>query len=289
MKVTFWGTRGSVATPGSETLRYGGNTSCVQVTGNCGTVLVLDAGTGIRPMSRELPPEVRRVDVLLTHLHMDHIQGLGFFAPFFDPDMEVHVWGPASAAHALRARLVRYLSPPLFPVHLRDLPCRLHVHDLPHDVFEIGEFRILTNLVCHPGPTVGYRISGPDEETVAYMPDHEPLLGARRFAPEREWVSGMTVAEGAHLLIHDAQYTDDEYTSRVGWGHSSVNQAFDYARIAGVAALSPFHHDPMHGDEQIDKIFRKAIRKHKPAFPVMPAKEGDTFEVTPTGAVEVFA
>src|SRR5437899_10586525 len=119
MKVTLWGTRGSIATPGPETLRYGGNTACVEVRGKDGTVVVLDAGTGIRRLGRTLPASLSRVDVLLTHLHMDHIQGLGFFAPLRRPNTEVHLWGPASTPLQLRERLSRYLSPPLFPVHLR--------------------------------------------------------------------------------------------------------------------------------------------------------------------------
>src|SRR4249920_2264053 len=130
MNVTLWGTRGSLATPGAETARYGGNTSCVGVIGDEGTVLVLDAGTGIRGLGKTIDASVRRVDILLTHLHMDHIQGLGFFAPLFRPDFEVHIWGPGSATADLRARLTRYMSPPLFPVRLPELPCGLHLHDL---------------------------------------------------------------------------------------------------------------------------------------------------------------
>lgn len=280
MKVAYWGTRGSLATPGRKTFRYGGNTSCVQVTGAEGTALVLDAGTGMLPLSRALSQSLRRVDVLLTHLHMDHIQGLGFFAPFFDPQMEVHVWGPASAVHDLRSRLVRYLSPPLFPVHLCNLPCRLVVHDLPREEIEIGEFRVAASVVCHPGPTVGYRITGPDGAALAYMPDHEPILGAPRFQPDRNWISGMAIAKEARFLIHDAQYTRAEYGPRIGWGHSTIDQALEFARIAEVECLAPFHHDPMHGDDYLDHIFERAISEASPSFPVMPAKEGDCIEVT---------
>jgi phosphoribosyl 1,2-cyclic phosphodiesterase len=114
MQVTLWGTRGSLATPGPEMARYGGNTSCVGVVGREGTMLVLDAGTGIRRLAATIPESLHRVDILLTHLHMDHIQGLGFFAPVYRPDFEVHIWGPASATLRLQARLMRYLSPPLF-------------------------------------------------------------------------------------------------------------------------------------------------------------------------------
>ena len=148
-----------MATPGPDTARYGGNTSCVAVQGREGSVLVLDAGTGIRCMAATLDRSVRRVDVLLTHLHMDHIQGLGFFGPLYRPDVEVHIWGPASTQMCLQSRLMRYLSPPLFPVGLRELPCQLTLHEVPCGDVDIGEFRVTSALVCHPGPTVGYRIS----------------------------------------------------------------------------------------------------------------------------------
>ena len=139
MRVTLFGTRGSLATPGVETSRYGGNTSAVEVRGNSGAVLVLDAGTGIRQLGAQLPSETSRIDILLTHLHMDHIQGLGFFGPLYNPQVDVHIWGPASSTLSLAGRLSRYLSPPLFPVHLRDLP-RVTCHHVPCPAFEIGPF-----------------------------------------------------------------------------------------------------------------------------------------------------
>ena len=136
-RVTLYGTRGSVASPGPETAGYGGNTSTVEVCGSDGTLLVLDAGTGIRRLGQQVPRTMSRIDILLTHLHMDHIQGLGFFAPLYNPAIEIHIWGPSSSTLSLEARLSRYLSPPLFPVHLRDLP-RLTCHQLPYTPFEIG-------------------------------------------------------------------------------------------------------------------------------------------------------
>src|SRR5581483_2364350 len=188
MNVTLWGTRGSIATPGPETVRYGGNTSCVEVRSDTGTRLVLDAGTGMSRLNACSEPGDGRIDLLLTHLHMDHIQGLGFFMPLFEADREVHIWGPASASLSLRERLARYLSPPLFPVRLRELPCRLTLHDVPLGCFDIGDLTVCAELICHPGPTVGYRISEGDR-TLAYMPDHEPALASRTFR-EHDWMSG---------------------------------------------------------------------------------------------------
>jgi phosphoribosyl 1,2-cyclic phosphodiesterase len=185
MKVTLWGTRGSLATPGPDTARYGGNTSCVGVRGENGTVLVLDAGTGIRGMGKTIDASVKRIDILLSHLHMDHIQGLGFFAPLFRPDLVVGIWGPVSSQVTLRERLMRYFSPPLFPVSLRELPCAITLHDVPCGEIEIGEFRVTAALVCHPGPTMGYRITDAQGSVVTYLPDHEPTLGPSAFTTLR--------------------------------------------------------------------------------------------------------
>jgi phosphoribosyl 1,2-cyclic phosphodiesterase len=278
MKVVMWGTRGSLATPGRDTARYGGNTSCVELIGEEGTRLVLDAGTGIRALGMALPPELRRVDVLLSHLHMDHIQGLGFFAPFFNPAMEVHIWGPASATLSLRARPMRCLSAPLFPVPLRDLPCKLVLHEVPAATVRVGEFEITTNLVCHPGPTVGYRVMSPGG-VLAYMSDHEPALGRNSLQLPADWTSGQALAEEADLLIHDAQYTDAEYAARVGWGHSSVAHALEFAALARARHLVAFHHDPGHDDATVERLTAEAIAQAAPAFAVTAAAEGAVFEV----------
>jgi len=280
MQVTLWGTRGSLATPGPEMARYGGNTSCVGVVGREGTMLVLDAGTGIRRLAATIPASMRRVDVLLTHLHMDHIQGLGFFAPLYRPDFEVHLWGPGSAALRLKARLMRYLSPPLFPVSLSELPCKLTFHEVPCAEIDIGEFRVCSALVCHPGPTVGYRITAPEKGVLTYLPDHEPALAALRFPSlPREWTSGGTLAAGADVLIHDSQYSAAEYPGHCGWGHSSLNQTLDFGTLTEVKQLVPFHHDPGHSDTDLDRLMAQAIEEAKPAYRVTPGIEGTVFEL----------
>jgi phosphoribosyl 1,2-cyclic phosphodiesterase len=276
MKVTLWGTRGSVASPGVETVRYGGNTACVEVQGAEGTILVLDAGTGIRRLGEVLPRSLRRVDVLLTHLHLDDFQGLGFFAPLYNPEVEVHLWGPASTTGSLRRGLMRYLCPPLFPVQLRDLPCRLVLHEVPCGDFAIGEFRISSAFLCHPGPTVGYRIvtSG---AALAYLTDHEPELGVQRFPLAGEWTSGYALAAGVDLLIHDAQYSTEEYVNRIGWGHSSLAQALAFATLAKVEHFVPFHHDPAHTDADLDRLIATTMVAVRPSFAVTPGTEGAVF------------
>ena len=278
MKVRLWGTRGSLASPGPDTARYGGNTSCVALQGSDGTLVVLDAGTGIRRLGLALPPDIRKLHVLLTHLHMDHIQGMAFFRPLRTPGVEVHVWGPASTTQSLKARLMRYLSPPLFPVHLRDLGSTMMLHEVPSKDFDIGEFRVSSALVCHPDTTVGYRVAS-DGATVAYLPDHEPALGARQFPLDAAWTSGYSVAAGADLLIHDAQYTSEEYAGRIGVGHSSLAHTFAFAKLTEAKHLVPFHHDPAHSDDDLDRMFARAMDAAHPEFAVTPGTEDSTFDV----------
>ncbi|MGH8978983.1 MAG: MBL fold metallo-hydrolase [Acidimicrobiia bacterium] len=272
MKIVVWGTRGSLAAPGPETVKYGGNTVCVEVRATGDHVLVLDAGSGIRRLGAALPPETRRIDVLLTHLHMDHLVGLGFFDALYRPDLEVHIWGPASTTQDLAARLTRYLSPPLFPVRIRDLACRLALHDVPLGTFSVPNFEIQSALVAHPGPTVGYRVTHADG-VVTYLTDHEPALGVTDFPGVAEWTSGYDLAHGADVLIHDAQFDDDEYRDRQGWGHSSVAHALAFAELTEVGHLVAFHHDPTHDDEILDDLYAAARAMAFP-FQLTVAHEG---------------
>lgn len=278
MRIRLWGTRGSLPAPGPETTRYGGNTSCVQLEGSDGTVLVLDAGSGIRRLGMALPRSLRRVDILLTHLHMDHIQGLGFFRPIRTPGVEVHVWGPATTTKGLRTRLTRYLSPPLFPVVLRELESSLHLHQVPCGDFQIGEFTISAALICHPDATVGFRISN-GLASMAYMPDHEPALGVRNFPMDPAWTSGSDLARGVDLLIHDGQYSHEEYSERVGWGHSSLRDTFRFAALSQVRELVPFHHDPSHNDDDLDRLISSTVSEENPSYRVSPGIEGAVFDL----------
>jgi len=272
VKARLWGTRGSVASAGPQTARYGGNTACVEVRGDDGTLLVLDAGTGIQRLGNELEADLHRIDILLTHLHMDHIQGLGFFAPIFRRGCEIHVWGPPSPTLHLRARLTRYLSPPLFPIRLRDLRANFEFHDAPQGRFPIGPFTVEADEVIHPGATLGYRVSE-NGRSLAYLSDHEPALAADgNRGPE--WISGMGLARDADILIHDAQYTQAEREERLGWGHSSVPEAIDFAQTAGVGQLVLFHHDPTRTDHQMDLLVAEA-EGLADGLAVTAAREGD--------------
>jgi phosphoribosyl 1,2-cyclic phosphodiesterase len=274
MRVSIWGARGSIASAGPDTIRYGGNTSCVLVTDSDGTIIVLDAGTGIRALGAALVDHRGPVHILLSHLHMDHIQGLGFFRPFFDPKREIHVWGPPSTTADLRTRLTRYLSPPLFPMRIKELESHVELHDTPPGSWTIGGLEVRASSVIHPGPTVGYRITD-GRSTVAYLTDHEPALGG---CEDAEWTSGFALAFGADLLVHDAQYTDEEYRQRVGWGHSSVGDAVSFATRAAVERLVLFHHDPEHDDPWLDRLVAEAVAA-APGIEVTGAREGTTYRL----------
>ena len=255
MRVKVWGARGSVPTPGPSTNRYGGNTSGLEVTLSDGRLLVLDAGSGIRNLGLRLAGRARRIDILLTHLHLDHIQGLMFFAPLFMPDAEIVIWGP-SAAETLQGRLARLLSPPFTPLDLHEFPAKISFRTCPAGEWEIGPARIQAARVTHPGPTVGYRISEGDM-SLCYIPDQELALGAR----ERRSLPGFDLAHGASLLVHDCQYTDDEYANHIGWGHSRLGDVLAFARLTEAQRLLLFHHDPLHDDEQLDRLHAEALAR----------------------------
>lgn len=237
-------------------MHYGGNTSCVEVSLDR-TTLVLDAGTGIRGLGGDLLARGERsVHLLLTHLHLDHLEGLRFFAPLWVEGMAVDIWGPPSPLLSLRERISRSFSPPLFPIDLRDIPAQVSFHDVPRDRWTIGQATLTSDLVVHPGPTVGFRVEAADV-SFAYLPDHEPAL-AGWAGRSREWISGASIAADADILIHDAQYFEEEYADRIGWGHSSVADAVGYAEALGARRLLLFHHEPAHTDESLERLETEA-------------------------------
>jgi phosphoribosyl 1,2-cyclic phosphodiesterase len=286
MKVKVWGARGSVPAPGPKMNRYGGNTSSLQVTLSTGEDLILDAGTGIRALGLGLAASPR-INILLTHLHLDHIQGLMFFPPCFRADADITIWGPASPEASLEDRVARYISAPLSPVEVRELPCSVSFRDTQPSEWRIGAATVRAEAVSHRGPTLGFRITDGDT-TLCYIPDHEPALGAPLADLEPEWISGYELARGADLLIHDCQYTDEEYPQHVGWGHSAISDTLTFTSRVEARRLLLFHHDPLHPDDFLDEFHAAARRRWEelggdPALVEM-GMEGGELEVAPATA-----
>jgi phosphoribosyl 1,2-cyclic phosphodiesterase len=257
MIATIWGSRGSLATPGAATLGYGGNTSCVEVRLDDGSTVVFDAGTGIRELGLRLANRPRApINLLLTHLHLDHVAGLPFFAPLWDARAELHIWAPFARADLAEA-LARYMSPPLFPVSILEVPASITFHDLPKRTWRLGSAHVFAERVRHVGPTVGYRLEDAGQ-SLAYLPDHEPYAVDEPGALKRQQVSGYGLARDASILVHDAQYLETEYPARSGWGHSSVAHAVAFASAAGAQRIVLFHHDPLHSDDDLAALEARA-------------------------------
>ena len=284
MLARVWGCRGSLATPGRETIRYGGNTSCVEVRLDSGPTLVLDAGTGMRALGVAIDRDpVDELHVLLTHLHLDHLQGLGFFRPLFQRGVDVHLWGPASPVQSLAERIAIYLSPPLFPVRLADIPANVIFHDAPEEAVRLGSATVRAAKVTHQGPTVGYRIEE-GGRTLVYLPDHEPSIGVHLSDEPTDWISGHEIAHDADVLFHDAQYRDDEYPQHIGWGHSCIEHVIGFAGKADVRSVVLFHHDPYHVDDELDALLVEARRRwHGSDDQVRLAREGMTIDLYADG------
>ena len=291
MRVRFWGTRGSIAMPGPSTVRYGGNTVCVELRSDSGALVVLDCGTGARLLGQQLARELlatgepRRGSLLIGHTHWDHIQGLPFFAPLFDDGSTWDVYGPRGLGASLGQTLAGQMQYTYFPVSLEQLTAQVAFHDLVEGSFEVGDLRITTQYLNHPALTLGYRIEG-DGVTVVYACDHEPfdpsLADGGDIATSRDDARHAQFLECADLVIHDAQYLPDEYAARRGWGHSTVEYAVAVAAAAHVGTLVLTHHDPDHPDEVVDATLvtaRAAAAAAGFAGEVLAAAEGDTIEV----------
>jgi phosphoribosyl 1,2-cyclic phosphodiesterase len=280
LRLKIWGCRGSLPAPGSDTVRYGGNTSCVEVMLGDGEALVLDAGTGIRALGLDLVRRgMRRIHLFLTHLHLDHLEGLRFFAPLWDEKVTLDIWGPRSPVLGLRERILRSFSPPLFPIDFRDAPARVTFHDLPGEPWQRDGLSLFADLVLHPGPTLGFRLEA-GSSSLAYLPDHEPALAGIE-GRSIDWISAGALAHGADVVLHDAQYLESEYETRIGWGHSSVDDAVAFCRAVDARHLVLFHHEPERSDRGLESLqdrARKLFGDDRP--PPILAREGMSIDVS---------
>ncbi len=288
MHLKFWGTRGSIPQPGASTLRYGGNTSCVTLRSAAGTLLVLDCGTGAHGLGRELAAtgtDALRGHMLFTHTHWDHVQGFPFFQPLYLPDARWDIYGPRGLGESLKDTLTGQLREPYFPISLTGIGADRSYHELVEGTFEIDDIRVTTRFLNHPALTVGYRFEV-DGVTVVYATDHEPH--ERQYADGiRGRLTGEDLAhakfvEDVDLLIHDAQYTAEEYPQRMGWGHSTMEYGVDLALRAKVRRLALFHHDPWRTDAELEGLEQEARRRAAAGgstLDVFAAAEGRTIEL----------
>ena len=291
-RIQFWGTRGSLAKPGRNTLRYGGNTSCVQLTSPDGALVIIDCGTGAHDLGQALMAEAKgpmRGSILISHTHWDHIQGLPFFVPLFVRGGKWDIYGPAGLGQSLRDTLAGQMLYSYFPLTLDELGSTIHFHDLVEGSLQIEDIRITTRYLNHPVLTLGYRFEMAGI-CVVYVCDHEPYSrnpGAGDAVSERDRHHGEFLAN-ADLLIHDAQYTDAEYAAKKGWGHSTVEYVSEIALMAGVRQVAFTHHDPMRSDDALDLIVetvRVDLVERQTPMHVFAAAEGQIVELHASGDV----
>jgi phosphoribosyl 1,2-cyclic phosphodiesterase len=273
MRVKFWGTRGSIPTPGRTTEKYGGNTSCVEVT-HGGRRVILDGGTGIRELGlRMAGEEPAEVVIMFSHCHWDHIQGLPFFVPFFKKGFRFRIAAPPQLSRRIKAILGKQMASEVFPVDFADLSSDISFQEMPASGVKAGPFRIGHFALNHPGGSAGYRIEAGGKSLV-YATDHE-------FAPQddpRTFEAFVRHLKGANLYIADGQYVDKEYEERHGWGHSTIEHVVAAAKAACVRRLAVTHHDPMHDDPALTRFEHDAMKQH-PGLEVFFAREGIAVEV----------
>lgn len=286
MRVRFWGTRGSLAKPGPATLRYGGNTPCLEVRTDDGTLIVLDCGTGAHDLGRALAAEgPAQGHLMITHTHWDHIQGFPFFAPLFLPEHEWNVYAPYGLGSPLQDTLAGQMGYAYFPVTLDQLSADIKYNDLVEGEFYIGKVHVTTRYLNHPVPTLGYRFSI-GGAVLVYATDHEPhsqhVHELTHLPVHHEDLRHIEFLSDADLVIHDTQYTAEEYPGKVGWGHTSMENGVEFAIAANARKLALFHHDPWRDDDALDQlveIHQRSAAGRGSQLEVFAAAEGEVLEL----------
>jgi phosphoribosyl 1,2-cyclic phosphodiesterase len=294
MQLRFWGTRGSIATPGPGTNHYGGNTSCIELVTDAGDHLILDCGTGARMLGNELNEHTKgpiSASILLTHTHWDHIQGFPFFAPLFAPGNHFDVYGPEKCHLSLHDVLSGQMEHHYFPVELDQLAARITYKDVSEGTHQIAGLKVTAQQMNHPSPTLGYRFES-NGASICYLSDHEPFeesvwrKGAQPGLMESIVDEGdrrhAEFMSGTDVLIHEAQYTPEEYPAKKNWGHSTYTYVVQLAAVAGVQRLFLTHHDPSHDDvfvAHIEERARKLARDLGSGMEVECAYEGCAIEI----------
>jgi len=293
LRLKFWGVRGSIPTPGPGTVQYGGNTSCLELRAG-GQIIILDAGTGLRLLGRQLLAEYGEepldLTLLLTHTHWDHIQGLPFFMPVYKPQNRVRILGYEGARNGLSSVLTSQMESPFFPINLREVPANVRIEELKEMSFGLGPVQVQAFAAFHPGTCVGYRLSH-NGRSIAFFPDNElrhnfeahsaPPNGMFGSVPE----ANRKLSEflrGTDVLVMDTQYDRQEYADHVGWGHGCMDEVVALALDAGVGQLYLFHHDPDHDDAKISQMVtdaRRLVSSQNGSLLVDGAREGLTLEL----------
>ncbi len=288
LRVQFWGTRGSIPSPGRKTMRYGGNTPCVEIRTDDGWLVILDAGTGIRELGLSLLDRSDGAplegDIFLTHAHWDHIQGIPFFAPLFQRGNHFNIWGSASLERSVDRVVRDQMSPVVFPVSFEELDARIDFSTIAAGERRVGTgYEVEAFEVQHPGGALGYRFSAPgSDRSLVYVSDNE--VGAPdKYSSAPGWREAFVAfVRGSTVLVHDTMYTAEEYDHHRGWGHSTYRDAVELALEAEVGTLVLFHHEPRRTDDELDQRIdecRALVRSHGGALQVLGAAEGLTLTV----------
>jgi phosphoribosyl 1,2-cyclic phosphodiesterase len=288
MRVRFWGTRGSCPSPGPETAKFGGNTTCLEVTTDDGALVIFDAGTGIRELGNTLVARAEgrpiRGDLFFSHAHWDHIQGLPFFTPAFQAANHFTLWGSPALERSLEVVLRQQMSPVVFPVAFDQLSARMEFCQLDRRLQTAKSYTMRTINVRHPGSALGFRMSPEGDETrsVIFIPDNELDRDGDHADSASSREELVEFAHGAKVLIHDAMYTGTEYMDHRGWGHSSYRDAVDFAIAAEAETLVLFHHEPDRSDEALEgmiELCHEMVRERNGNVKIVAAAEGMELDV----------